>query len=188
MDITAVLTEHHTVLRQLYEQSMSQQEVFDEFMRQLTVHHTMEEKYFYDILELESQARHDALEAVNEHHIIELIIKDAQRFPRDHERFSVKVESLGEYTAHHLEEEETEIFPMAQQLLPEQELDVLGDLFKEAKDKLLGVTLPDLPGNIAARIGEQPSSAAKAGTKPDPANSEVNEIGAHDLGIGSLKD
>jgi hypothetical protein len=62
----------------------------------------MEEKYFYDILEGEAQAHKKALEAVNEHHIIEMIIKDLQRFPRDHENFAIKVESLGEYTTHHL--------------------------------------------------------------------------------------
>jgi hypothetical protein len=109
----------------------------------------MEERYFYDILEKQSRGRHDALEAVNEHHIIELIIKDAQRFPREHERFLVKVDSLGEYTKHHLDEEETDIFPMAQALLPKPELEVLGKLFLEAKKRLLDVTLPEVPGSIA---------------------------------------
>ena len=151
MDITNVLTEHHTVLRELYEQSSSRYDAFNEFIHQLVVHHTMEEKYFYDILEQEPQARNDSLEAVNEHHIIELIIKDIQRFPRDHELFSVKVESLGEYTVHHLDEEESEVFPLAQSVLKNQVLTELGNLFTEAKDKLLGVVLPEVPGSIAAR-------------------------------------
>jgi len=59
-------------------------------------------KYFYDLLEGFPPAHRDALEAVNEHHIIEMISKDAERFRREHERFSIKVESLGEYTTHHL--------------------------------------------------------------------------------------
>jgi hemerythrin-like domain-containing protein len=154
MDITRQLTAHHAVLRHLYKQSTSKHDAFDEFIHQLVVHHTMEEKYFYDILEHESQARHDSLEAVNEHHIIELIIKDIQRFPRDHERFLVKVESLGEYTVHHLDEEESDVFPMAQSVLNKQELTELGKLFTEAKDKLLGVVLPEIPGSIAARGNE----------------------------------
>ena len=57
----------------------------------------MEGKYFYDFLEAQPQGCHDALEAVNEHPISELIIKDAERFP-------VEIESLGEYTTHHLVE------------------------------------------------------------------------------------
>ena len=76
----------------------------------------MEEKYFYDLLGSFAEAEHDSLEAVNEHHIIELIIKDAQGFPRDHQNFPIKIEGLGEYTSHHLDEEEADIFPMAQKL------------------------------------------------------------------------
>ena len=68
----------------------------------------MEEKYFYDILKAIPEAEHDALEAVNEHHIIELIIKDTEGFPREHEHFPIKIEGLGEYTTHHLDEEESE--------------------------------------------------------------------------------
>jgi hemerythrin-like domain-containing protein len=187
MDITAVLIEHHTTLRQLFEQSKTQIDAFEDFIHHLTVHHTMEEKYFYDILEQEAQAHKDALEAVNEHHIIEMIIKDAERFPRDHERFPIKVESLGEYTTHHLDEEEAQIFPMAQQVLPAEELDLLGKLFLEAKDKLLGVTLPKVPGAIAARSTKRVSIIGKYGSIPSQAPSMVKKAKAQDLGIGSLK-
>jgi len=50
------------------------------------IHLTTEEKYFYNLLETVPEARHDALEAVNEHHI-EMIIKDSEGFPRDHKYF-----------------------------------------------------------------------------------------------------
>jgi hemerythrin-like domain-containing protein len=187
MDITAVLTEHHTVLRRLFEQSKSKTDVFDEFIHQLTVHHTMEEKYFYDILEKASQSHHDALEAVNEHHIIELIIKDAERFPRNHERFPVKIESLGEYTTHHLDEEETEIFPMARQVLPEKQRTALGQLFSEAKEKLLGVTLPEVPDTIAAGDTKFQPLVEKNNTTQTSVASDMQTPHAQDLGIGSLK-
>ena len=59
-----------------------------------------------------------------------------------------KVEGLGEYTNHHLDEEEAEIFPMAQQLFADENLITLGKLFLEAKDKLLGVELPEVPTTI----------------------------------------
>ena len=147
----------------------------------------MEEKYFYDILENEPQARHDALEAVNEHHIIELIIKDGERFPRDHERFPIKIESLGEYTTHHLDEEETKIFPLAQQLLPEEILTVLGKLFSEAKDRLLGITMPEVPGNILSRGQDRSSVIGKRDHRLSRTPSMVKKIYARDLGIGSLK-
>jgi hemerythrin superfamily protein len=187
MNIVDALTSHHGVLRQLFEQSKMDPTVFDEFIRNLTVHHTMEEKYFYDFLEAQPQGRHDALEAVNEHHIIELIIKDAERFPRDHERFPVKIESLGEYTTHHLDEEEMEIFPMAAQLLPETHLTALGALFEEARGKLLGIKLPNIPPGISEKAFGKVSIVGRKGgpvlVRPAKASASI----AQGLGIGSLK-
>ncbi len=159
MDIITALVDHHTTLRQLYAASENDPSQFAEFSRHLVVHHTMEEKYFYDLLEMKADARHDALEAVNEHHIIELIIKDAEGFPREHANFPIKIEGLGEYTTHHLDEEEAEIFPLAR------------TLFLEAKEKLLNIELPDVP----QAIQEQART-----TRPTASSSRG-------LGIGSLK-
>jgi len=101
MSIINELVAHHATLRQLYAQSENDPQAFEEFTRHLIVHHTMEEKYFYDILQEIAAAEHGALEAVNEHHIIELIIKDAEGFPREHNHFPIKIEGLGEYTVPH---------------------------------------------------------------------------------------
>ena len=64
MSIIENLVSHHGVLRQLFNKSMNDPQFFDEFMRHLVVHHTLEEKYFYDILQTFPEAEHDALEAV----------------------------------------------------------------------------------------------------------------------------
>jgi hemerythrin-like domain-containing protein len=178
--ITNELVAHHATLRQLYAQSENDPNVFEEFIRHLIVHHTMEEKYFYDILKAIPDAEHDSLEAVNEHHIIELIIKDAEGFPREHDHFPIKIEGLGEYTNHHLDEEEMEIFPLAQQVMSAEVLDTLGKLFVEAKNTLLGIKLPDVPGAIATQ-------AAKSVPGPQPTVSGPGATTAHGLGIGSLK-
>jgi hypothetical protein len=183
MDVIDALVSHHFILRQLYQQSETNLVVFDEFIRHLVVHHTMEEKYFYDLLEGFAQAHRDALEAVNEHHIIELIIKDSERFPRDHERFSIKIEGLGEYTTHHLDEEETQIFPLARQLFTAEDLVTLGGLFTEAKDKLLGIVLPELPSTLSAKRPKQ-IKAVKAAPVSEAAATPAPAVG---LGIGSLK-
>ncbi len=183
MNIVEALVAHHTVLRQLYEKAEANPDVFDEFIHHLVVHHTMEEKYFYDLLEGFSQAEHDALEAVNEHHIIEMIIKDAEGFPRDHRHFPIKIEGLGEYTVHHLDEEEEEIFPLAQQLFAPEDLVTLGGLFEEAKQKLLNVNLPELPKALAAKFV---SGAADSGGGPQPEGRSALTSAAIGLGIGKL--
>ena len=178
--ITNELVAHHATLRQLYAQSENDPNAFEEFTRHLIVHHTMEEKYFYDILKMIPDAEHDSLEAVNEHHIIELIIKDAEGFPPEHEHFPIKIEGLGEYTAHHLDEEEMEIFPMSQQVIAAADLDTLGKLFVEAKNKLLAIKLPDVPAAIA-------TPAVKPVASMQPIGSGSGTTTAHGLGIGSLK-
>lgn len=183
MNVIDALVAHHAILRQLYQQAETRPAVFDDFIRHLVVHHTMEEKYFYDLLEGYQPAHRDALEAVNEHHIIEMIIKDSDRFPREHEQFSIKVEGLGEYTTHHLDEEESLIFPMALQLFPAEDLNTLGRLFQEAKDKLLGVVLPDVPATISAKRSKSVRASKTAGIS-ETGSPPSTAIG---LGIGSLK-
>jgi hemerythrin-like domain-containing protein len=186
MNITQALVDHHGVLRQLFEQSKTNIAVADEFLRNLIVHHTMEEKYFYDFLEKEAQAHAMALEGVNEHHIIEMIIKDLERFPRDHERFAIKVESLGEYTTHHLDEEEQKIFPTAEQLFPLENQATLGNLFTQAKTMLLGIKLPPVPGMAGAKAGKAVIGAKKKEAPAKPAAAEARTL-PPDLGIGSLR-
>lgn len=90
MDIIDANVTHHKVLRQLYIKSENDLTLFDELFRHLVIHHTTEEKYFYDLLETIPETLHDALEAVNEHHI-EMIIKDSEGFPCDHEHFPIKI-------------------------------------------------------------------------------------------------
>jgi len=180
MSIINELVAHHATLRQLYAQSENDPQAFEEFTRHLIVHHTMEEKYFYDILQEIAAAEHGALEAVNEHHIIELIIKDAEGFPREHNQFPIKIEGLGEYTVHHLDEEEMEIFPMSQQVISAEDLDTLGQLFVEAKNKLLGIKLPEVPAKIGAKIAQTAAPPRAAAVRPGSTT-------ARGLGIGSLK-
>ena len=183
MNVIEALIAHHGTLRQLYRQAELNPEVFDTFIQHLVVHHTMEEKYFYDLLEGFQQAEHDSLEAVNEHHIIEMIIKDAEGFPRDHRNFPIKIEGLGEYTMHHLDEEEQEIFPLAAQLFAASDLETLGALFEEARKALLDISLPDLPKTLAALV---PSREQVFETAPAGMSAGGGDV-AIGLGIGKLK-
>ena len=184
MNVVEALTAHHATLRQLYRQAETNPSKFETFIQHLVVHHTMEEKYFYDLLQGFEEAEHDALEAVNEHHIIEMIIKDAEGFPRDHRNFPIKIEGLGEYTVHHLDEEEEEIFPFAAQLFEADDLDTLGALFEKAKAELLGVSLPELPKALAAKFPDLLHPSPESGVSQQRAATSNTALG---LGIGGLK-
>lgn len=185
MNVIEALIAHHATLRQLYRQAEVSPDRFETFIHHLVVHHTMEEKYFYDLLGSFKDAEHDSLEAVNEHHIIEMIIKDAEGFPRDHRNFPIKIEGLGEYTVHHLDEEEAEIFPLALQLFDSADLITLGGLFEEAKGKLLQVTTPELPKALAVKFAIDKPKITKISETASPSPPANTAIG---LGIGKPVD
>jgi hypothetical protein len=73
-----------------------------------------------------------------------------------------------------------EIFPLSQQVISAEDLDALGKLFVEAKNKLLGIKLPEVPGKITTQ------TTTSAGKPKSPVVSSGNTT-ALGLGIGSLK-
>ncbi|MDJ0623136.1 MAG: hemerythrin domain-containing protein [Desulfocapsaceae bacterium] len=137
--ISKVLTEHHQVIRDLFKDVLDSPEQFDKLNNHLTIHHKNEEKFLYDLLEQEDKTRHDALEAVEEHHVIEMLLQELNHFPKDHERWKIKLEVLQEYTLHHLDEEEDDVFPQIDSVLDEEKRAELGRKFNELKDKQLSI-------------------------------------------------
>ena len=69
---------------------------------------------------------------------------------------------------------------MSQKVMSAEDLATLGKLFVEAKEKLLGVKLPELPSALTTRT-------VKPATRPQPVASASGMTTAHGLGIGSLK-
>ena len=137
--ISEVLTEHHQVIRDLFQKTLDDPTQFEQLSNNLTVHHKNEEKFLYDLLEQEDKTRHDALEAVEEHHVIEMLLQELNHFPKDHERWKIKLEVLQEYTLHHLDEEEDDVFPQIDSVLSEEKRAELGEKFNALKDKQLSI-------------------------------------------------
>ena len=139
MNIFEALTQHHDTLRALFDKTASDSSFFQELKKHLQIHHKNEEKILYDVLKTKEPTRKDAIEAVEEHHVIEFLLLELENFPRDHERWAIKLEVLEEYTRHHLREEETEIFPEGAKVLRTSEAEDMAVRFEEIKDKQLAV-------------------------------------------------
>ncbi len=139
MNIFEALTKHHEVMRQLFDKTAAESSVFPDLKNHLQVHHKNEEKILYDVLKTKGPTRKDAIEAVEEHHVIELLLVELENFPRDHERWAIKFEVLEEYTKHHFKEEETEIFPEGAKVLDASEAEDMAVRFEAVKDKQLAV-------------------------------------------------
>jgi hypothetical protein len=139
MNIFEALTKHHDTMRELFDKTSLDSSIFKELKNHLQVHHKNEEKILYDVLKTNEQTRKDAIEAVEEHHVIEFLLLELENFPQDHERWAIKLEVLEEYTRHHFNEEETEIFPEGARVLKTSEAKEMAVQFDAIKDNQLAV-------------------------------------------------
>lgn len=112
---------------------------------ELLVHAQIEEEIFYQ--EARGKINDDDLmnEAVVEHDSAKELIAQIQSLSPDDEMYDAKVTVLGEYINHHVEEEETEMFPKMRKT--KVDLDELGMKLKMLKEELTA-ELMDPDGNI----------------------------------------
>ena len=104
-------------------------ELFDEFneadgrqkagiakaaLHELEVHAALEERLIYPAIREEIDADDPMDEAVEEYHLVHVLIRELKKLKPSDERFEAKFNVLGELVKHHIEEEEGEILPQAQ--------------------------------------------------------------------------
>ncbi|MDI1309870.1 MAG: hemerythrin domain-containing protein [Methylotenera sp.] len=128
---------------------------------ELMVHAQIEEEIFYQ--EARKQINDDDLmnEAIVEHDSAKELIAQIQSLSPDDEMYDAKVTVLGEYINHHVEEEETEMFPKMRKT--KVDLDDLGMRLKMLKEELTA-ELMDPEGNIDLEMLKQKALEA-ASTK-----------------------
>jgi len=141
MNIVDELKQHHDEIRVLFKEVKKESGKYEILKKHLIIHHENEEKYLLDEIKKKPDLRDDSLESIEEHHILDLMLDDLSDFPKDNERWQVKLGILQEFTEHHLEEEEEDLFPDAKEKLSDEELNNLGEKFAEAKNKQLDAWL-----------------------------------------------
>ena len=106
----------------------------------LTTHTTIEEEIFYPALRKAGNHKDDDkmyFEALEEHRAAgDLVLPDLLKTEPSSEQFSGRAKVLKELTEHHVEEEETEMFPRAKKLLGKAALDELGEQLAQRKTEL----------------------------------------------------
>lgn len=146
MDILSVLKQEHRTVAALLDEVQDcepEDERLDDLApqiaRELTAHSTLEERLFYPELRdraEDTDERVDVFEAYTEHDVVKhLLGLLGSRRKRD-EQFKAQLLVLGEAVRQHVEEEETRIFAMARDLLDPEELDLLGEKWQRAKQRL----------------------------------------------------
>ncbi|MBL4835542.1 MAG: hemerythrin domain-containing protein [Pseudomonas sp.] len=106
---------------------------------ELKVHTTIEEEDFYPAYK-QAGGKDEAkmfYEAVEEHRAVEkLVLPDLLNTKPDSVEFSGRVKVLKELLEHHIEEEETEMFKDAAELLSKEQLETLGQQMAAKQKKL----------------------------------------------------
>jgi hemerythrin-like domain-containing protein len=142
MDAIEVLLHDHREIRQYIEQFRSadddeaKQDAFDKLVDELEHHTAMEEGIFYPRVMEKIEATEDEVrEGIEEHHVAKVVIAEAQAIGPDDEQWEAKVTVLCESVEHHVDEEESELFPKVRGGLDVGELGMLAADLQAFKDR-----------------------------------------------------
>ncbi|MGE0228802.1 MAG: hemerythrin domain-containing protein [Dehalococcoidia bacterium] len=144
-DPIALLKEDHEKVKSLFDEfeqtsnKRSQQRIIREAILELDVHAGIEEEIFYPAYAeaaKESEDEEIILEAEEEHHVVHLLIGELRDTSEMNDRVAAKFTVLAENVRHHIEEEESEMLPKAQELLGDR-LQELGEQMTQRKRELM---------------------------------------------------
>ena len=157
----------------------TRESVVGKVIRALAVHAAIEEQILYpETRERVPTADSDILEALEEHHVVKWTLSELQDMSPEDERYEAKMTVLMESVRHHVEEEETELFPLIREAFGRTELREMGARLLAAKTTAPTrphPRSPDTPpGNLVAGAISAPLDAA-AGLA-DTAARKVREL------------
>jgi hemerythrin-like domain-containing protein len=146
-DAIALLKEDHQKVRGLLSEleetteraSDKREKLLATIEQELKIHTKIEEEIFYPAFRDAAQKKADKdlyYEALEEHHVVDLVLPEIKETDADSEEFGAKAKVLKDLVEHHAEEEETEMFPRAQKLMDREELLRLGGELAKAKESM----------------------------------------------------
>jgi hemerythrin superfamily protein len=115
----------------------TREELFGKIKQELVVHEAIEEEIFYPALKNHPKTKEIALEAYEEHHVVDMVMAELEGVAYDDEKWGAKFTVMKENLEHHIEEEEDEMFKQAQQVFDEDELAQLGQNMEARKKELM---------------------------------------------------
>ena len=145
-DAIALLKADHENMRELLSQleeaeGDERQRTLKTIEHELKVHTQIEEDIFYPAFREAAEKEDDRelyFEALEEHHVVDLVLPEIKATAPEAEEFPAKAKVLKDLVEHHAEEEETEMFPRARKLMDREQLAELGQQLAEAKASMNG--------------------------------------------------
>lgn len=90
--------------------------LWEQLSSMLSLHEELEETYFYPRLREASSTEDLVLEGYQEHHVMDVLIDEIGSLKPSDEAWEPKIKVLQENTEHHIEEEESELFPKVRKI------------------------------------------------------------------------
>ena len=148
-DAITLLKEDHKKLRGLLAQlekttergAARRKKLLGQIETEIKVHSKIEEEIFYPAYRDAVKKKDDRelyQEALEEHHVVDLVLPELKSADPAGEIFGAKATVLKELIEHHAGEEEKEMFPKARKVLDAAELRELGSRMESRKRSLLG--------------------------------------------------
>lgn len=131
MNAIDILKNQHREVEKLFKQfdeatdPSLREEIAGTICDKLAVHATLEEQHFYPAAH--AQKTHALLlESLEEHLAAKRIIADLLDLDAEDETFAAKVKVLKDEVMHHVEEEESDLFPKVSRILSSDQLEAVG--------------------------------------------------------------
>lgn len=142
MDAIALLKADHKTVEQLFRKFEKagpnahklKRKLVDQMVHELSVHASIEEQVFYPAVRARAEELgNDVLNALEEHHVVKLVLAELDGMPPESERFDAKVHVLMDNVRAHVMEEESELFTAVKKAFRPQELRTMADVLEMAK-------------------------------------------------------
>ena len=143
-DAIAMLKVDHQRVKDLFAQyeatssPATKRTLAEEVFRELETHAQLEENVFYPTVNEETEEGPELVkESLSEHETVKILIQELRSMAHETDEFDAKFHELIQNVEHHVEEEEAEMFPLAEEELAD-DLDEMGEEMQELKADLQG--------------------------------------------------
>lgn len=104
----------------------TREDLFAQLKQELDIHARIEETILYPVLKEAKETHEITLEAIEEHNVVKQLLSELDAMAVSEEQWTAKLTVLKENVEHHVEEEEGEMFPMAEKKLGAERVKELG--------------------------------------------------------------
>ena len=144
-----LLKADHEVVNRYFEkikadEDANHRDTYKNIKFELDAHAHIEETIFYPYMieKGDEELKKIVLEGIEEHRQVKLFLAELSDLHGDNDRFKAKLKVLMEDVEHHVDEEEDEMFPLVEDLVPREVLETLGTQMEKEKARFQKMTAP----------------------------------------------